>query len=489
MSGDEIRTFGGGPTQFTLAGGNPLADVQQVEAGTFVNDDWRIRPDLLLSVGLRYEAQTNISDHLDWAPRIALAWSPGAKAGQRPKTVVRGGFGLFYDRVGENMVLEANRYNGVKQQQFIVMNPNFFPTVPSISELTQAAQPQATRRLASDLKAPYSMQAAISVERQLPGGITVSTSYVRTRREHDLRMTNINAPLPGTGVRPLGDIGNVFEYDSNGRAEQNQLIIGVNNRFGRRITIFSNYAFGKYNTDSDSGTGDPTNPYNFANEWGRAGFDVRHRLVFGGSFLLPGELRLNPFVIATSGRPFNITTGRDTNGDTLFTERPAFATDLTRSSVIITPLGAFDTNPLPGAAIIPRNYAEGPGFVMTRLRISRTFGFGKVKEVAQADGMPGGPPPGMWAGGRPGRGGHGPGGGFGGFGGGAVPGKRYAVTFSIDVSNILNHTNAGTPIGNLTSPLFGVSNSAMSGFGGGRGGGGMGMAGNRRIDLQLRFSF
>ena len=66
-------------------------------------------------------------------------------------------------------------------------------------------------------------------------------------------------------------------------------------------------------------------------------------------------------MIVRSGQPFNITTGRDNNGDTVFTDRPAFATDLAKPGVVVTRFGAFDPNPAPGQAIIPRNYGEGPG--------------------------------------------------------------------------------------------------------------------------------
>jgi hypothetical protein len=491
----EIRALGGGPTQFTISGGDPLADITQLELALFLNDDWRLRPDFLVSFGIRYETQTNISDHFDLAPRLSFAWSPGAKPGSRPQTVVRGGFGLFYDRISENIVMDAERYNGISQLQFVVPNPDFFPIVPSIDQLSAAARPQAIRRLADALNAAYSMQGAISVERQLPKGFTVSTSYVRTRRVHDLRSVNINAPLPGTGLRPLGDIGNIFEYQSDGISNQNQVVVGVSNRFSPRFTVFSNYALGKWETNAESGSGSPLDPYDFTQEYGRASFDVRHRAVIGGSITLPSDIRLSPFVIATSGRPFNITTGRDDNGDTLFTERPAFATDPNAPGVIATRLGLFDTTPEPGQQIIPRNYGEGPGFLMTRLRLSKSIGFGTVKEPTETAGPegPGGPPGGMWAGGGGGRGPGGPGGGRGGRGfgggGGRVPGKRYSLTLSVDVSNVLNHTNQGQTIGNLTSPLFGLSNSSMSGFGFRGGGGGMSAAGNRRVELQMRFSF
>jgi hypothetical protein len=190
---------------------------------------------------------------------------------------------------------------------------------------------------------------------------------------------------------------------------------------------------------------------------------------------------LNPFLIATSGRPFNITTGRDSNGDTLFTERPALATDFGKPGVVVTRFGVFDPNPGSGQAIIPRNFASGPSFYTVNLRISRAFGFGPEIAATGRGGRGGGGGGGRGRGGRGGFGGGGRGG-----GGEAEAGRRYNLNLSVNIQNLFNHTNLGTPVGNLSSPFFGQSLSTGGGFGGG---GGNQAAGNRRIELQARFSF
>jgi hypothetical protein len=218
----------------------------------------------------------------------------------------------------------------------------------------------------------------------------------------------------------------------------------------------------------------------------------------GGSFGLPWSVRLSPFVIASSGRPFNIITGIDSNGDLQFTERPAFATDLTRPSVRLTRFGAFDLDPLPGQPNIPRNYGAGPAFFNVNLTLSKTFGFGGGKNSdAAANQAPqqqqrgaSGPPPFGGVGGRRGGGGGGRGGG-GMFGGGGLTDKPYNLTLLVRAQNLLNRNNPGLPIGNLSSPLFGQSNNSAGFFGffGGGGGGGNASTGNRRIELGVRFSF
>ena len=514
LSPEEIRARGGGATQFTIAGGNEQARISQWDFGGFIQDDWRVRPNFTLSLGLRYENQGNISSNLNFAPRIAFAWSPGGGGGNAPKTVVRGGVGLYYERFAESFSLQSERFNGVNQQQFTIRDPLFFPDepspgIPTVEELSDFALPQTIRAVEGSLQAPRTFMASLQVERQLPYKFTVFARANFFRTIHALRARNINAPLPGTfdagvsgsGVRPFGNVGDIFQYESSGHINQSQLTIGLNNRFSRNFSLFANYTLTKANSDTDGANTFPADSYDLSGEYGRYAQDIRHRFTLGGQFRLPWwQVSLSPFIIASSGRPFNITTGRDTNGDNLFTERPAFATDLTRPSVVITRFGAFDTNPLPGQQIIPRNYGEGPSFFTVNLRLSKTFGFGDAPSTTATD-SPSGDRGGRRGGGGGGMGGGFPGGGGGGRGGrggggggrgagGSVEGKRYSLTFSINFQNLFNRTNAGLPVGNLSSPLFGESLSTAGGFGGfGGGGGGNPAAGNRRVQAQIRFSF
>ena len=144
MTDAQIRLLGGGASQFSLSAGTPLTSVRQFDAGLFVNDDWRARPNLTFSYGLRYETQTNIGDHGDVSPRLALAWGIDGKGNQAAKTVLRAGFGIFFDRVNESVTLSELRYNGVTQQSYFILNPSFYPAIPSLAALAAgeaAAEP------------------------------------------------------------------------------------------------------------------------------------------------------------------------------------------------------------------------------------------------------------------------------------------------------------------------------------------------------------
>jgi hypothetical protein len=220
-----IQSLGGGASQFSIAGGNPLVRVNVFDVSPYLQDEWRVRPDLSLSLGLRFETQTSISDHADWAPRVALAWSPGAKnGGPAPKTVIRAGIGMFYNRYPTGLIVQATHLNGINQQQFIVTNPTFFPQVPSVPTLLAQQQPPKTSSLENNARTIAVRQIAITVERQLPWKTTLSATYLDILATHLFTSVNVNTPLPGTyipgqpasGVRPLGNAaGNPFVFENN----------------------------------------------------------------------------------------------------------------------------------------------------------------------------------------------------------------------------------------------------------------------------------
>jgi hypothetical protein len=473
---EQIRALSGGATQFSMAAGNPLIGFTPVDGGVYVQDDWRMKPSLTLSFGLRYELQNYLSDWASFGPRFGFAWAPGTRQGKTGKTVIRGGFGMFYDRVGSDLILSTLRYNGTTQQQYIDNNPNYFPNVPTPEQLS-GLQPQTVQTFNPDLKAPYLMQIALGVERQLPHSTTVAVNYTGSRGVHQLRSQLLPVDNPS-------DIGTIYQYESDGVLKQNQMIVNVNSRFNKRISLFSFYVLNFAKSDTDSANSFPAQTYNLAADYGRAANDVRNRFMLGGSYIGPWGFRWSPFIIARSGSPFNITTGRDNNQNGLYNDRPSYATP-GETGAIPTDWGLFNPLPLPGEAIIPRNLGEGPGFFSINLRLSKTFGFGESKSSGSGD--MGGPPGGGrgYGGGGGPRGGFGGGGMRGGMGGDTLTNRRYNLTLAISARNLLNHTNLSSPVGNLTSPSFGESISLAGGFGPGGGS----VANNRRIELQARFSF
>ncbi len=491
-----IRNLGGGASQFTISGGNPEAGVRQTDLGVFATDDFRIRPNLTLSYGLRYETQTNISDRTNFSPRFGFAWGVDSKGGRPGKTVLRGGFGMFYDRVDDNLTLNASRFNGVNQLSYVVQNPAFL-TVPSLATLGANRVSQTIRQLTSDLRAPYILQTAIGVDRQLPKNTAISVNYTFSRGVHTLRTVSLPPSVVGATTNT---VNNLYLSESTGFLRQNQLITNVNTRFNTRVSLFSFYMLNFARGDTDGSGSFPVNRDNYRLDYGPSAFDTRHRVFLGGSVSAPYRISLSPFVTASSGGPYNITTGFDNNGDTVFNDRPSFATDATRKGVVSTPYGLLNITPGANDLLIPRNLGRGPAQFNVNMRMSRTWGFGKRGETAADPGGFGGRGGGGGdhGGGGPRGGGGGGGmrggGGMGGMFGGGASGKKYNLTFSASARNLFNRVNLSSPVGNLSSPSFGQSLSIGGGGfggpgGGGPGGGGGGAASNRRLDLSLRLSF
>jgi hypothetical protein len=478
-----------GASQFSITTGQPRSTVTWVDAGLYGQDDWRIRPNMTLSYGLRFETQNAIHDHGDFAPRISFAWGLGGGGKKAaPKTVLRAGVGIFYERFPYNLVLQSERLNGFTQQQTIVQ-----------ADTISNGQISPTRyQIASNLRAPSTMQTAVGVERQLAKSTTLAITYINSYGEHQLFLRNANAPLPGTfppGVRPFGGTGNIYQYDSEGISRQNQLITNFRSNLGSKLSLFGFYMLNYANSDLGSGGGGGTasfisHQYDPMADYGRSQFDVRHRVVLGGTLSMPYRFRLNPFLIVSSGQPYNISVGQDLNGDSIFNDRPSFAstTSCSVAGVKCTPLGAFNLAPTSGQTTIPINIGTGSTLFTMNLRLSKTFGLGKEVGASAVAGPRdgsggGGGGRGGFGGGLGGRGLSGGGGGPGGaFTTGAATNRRYNLTFSVSARNILNRVNLAPPIGNLSSPLFGESNALASGpysFG----------SATRRIDLQVQFSF
>jgi hypothetical protein len=485
-------------TQLTITQGSPLAAVTTYDAGLYAQDDWRIRPNITFSLGLRFETQNDIRDHADFAPRVGFAWGVHGRSAP-PIVVIRGGTGIFYDRFQEGQILQAERLNGITQQEYVINNPTCFPgldqplTTPITNCGTVSSSTSAIYRISPSLYSPYTLVSAISVERQLTKTATLSVTYLNNRGFDQLLSINANAPYPGTPcnpcVQPNPTGGNIYEYVSEGVYRQNQLIANTNIRAGTKLQLFGYYTLNYAKSDTSGVSSFASNSYDISQDYGRASFDVRQRFFLGGSVGMPFAIRLSPFLVASSGSPFNISTSNDLNGDSIFNDRPGFVSTATcpagtlppaGSSMYCTPLGTFDNSPTASETITPINYSTGPSHVSLNLRLSKTFGFGPKLKSTGANNQGG------QGGGQHGGGGGGRGGPL--FGGGgpmmmsSASDRRYNLTLSASARNLFNKVNLGNPGGVLGSPFFDKYNSLQGGpFSTG--------VAVRRIDLQATFAF
>ena len=438
---DETRNFNGTYTfssndaylagealQFSQRIGDPLVEYKSFQFGAYLQDDFRVQKNLLVSYGLRYEAQTHLNDHINLSPRASFAWTP-FKSGS---TTIRGGFGVFNDWYEDSLYEQALRLDGEHQRDLIVRNPTY-PTI----DLSGAAQlaPSVTR-VAADVVMPQITRASFGVEHAFASWAQFRSNYFIQRTDDEFRAVNLNAPVDS--VRPFPNLGIVTYVDAIGEAKSQGVDLSMNLNYApKRIFGAVNYRLAKAMNDGDSATSLPMNGGDLEAEWGPARGDVRHRIFGFVSTPLKFGLRTNLNMRYESGTPYNVTTGFDDNGDDVSNDRPDG---------------------------IGRNSARGEGLLNIDLRLSWQKSIGQPKGGDQGPGGPGGGPviiraPGGGPGGGGGGRGPGGGGGGGGFGGGFGPGGasngRVNLEIFTQVSNLTNTVNYRNYSTVQTSRFFG----------------------------------
>jgi hypothetical protein len=340
------------PYLFTQNQGNPSISYHQIEYSSFIQDETRLWPALTLSLGVRHEFQSNLAYHKNVAPRAALAFAPG-----RGEMVIRGGAGLFYDRLADVMQQQALLYNGVHILQVVVPNPTYpvpFPagqiplTTPSVIDI------------APGIRTPCLFQADLSIERRLGKGRNYLTlDYTNVRGFRLYRMRNINAPLPPTYLqRPNPNFINIDQFESSGSSKSNMLTTTLKISPRPGLNLMAQYTYSHSIDDTSGMFSLPANNYDLRSERGRSDLDRRHRLNFFANYGLPYAFKFGTVVVLNSGIPYNITTGVDSDNDTVANDRP------------------------PG---VDRNTGRGPGFAQLDVHLSRPFHFEKNKHRPRAE--------------------------------------------------------------------------------------------------------
>jgi len=331
----------GRPFLFTLQQGEGHLAFWQKDLGLFVQDDVRLRPNLSVGLGLRYDWQNFLGDHNNFAPRIGFAFAPGKSR----KTVLRGGWGLFYDRTGPGAVADLLRYDGLRLRQLVLSNPGYPDPLSSGGSL--AAQPSSMVRFAPGLRSPYALHYSIGVERQLVKATTLTVNYNGNRGLKLFRSRDVNAPRsPLYAQRPDPGIAVLRQIESSAGRIGHWLAVGIRGNISRYFDGNVRYNYGRVYNNSDGINSFPADSYDLSGEWARADYEGRQHLHAMGT-LKPGKLfSLGIMFSFHSGRPYSLTTGRDVNRDSRASDRP------------------------PG---VRRNTLEGPEAVTLDLRWSRDF--------------------------------------------------------------------------------------------------------------------
>ncbi|HEY4379659.1 MAG TPA: carboxypeptidase regulatory-like domain-containing protein [Acidobacteriaceae bacterium] len=506
----------GKPTQYTVTLiNNYVARAILFDAALFFQDDWKVNPRFTFSYGVRWETQNRIRDKSDWAPRVVFAYGLDGRGNQKPKTVLRAGYGWFYQRFtvpngtgGTPYLVQAIHNNFVplgstqvpNERGFTVGNPNFYNPNQAVTNFAGSSDVAPTGySIDPHFRAANDMQAAIGIDRQLSRVMTGNVTYLYSRGVHMYLTNNVSAAgifpeqniLSGTyPTTPIAQPAeNNMQFQSGGVYRQSQVIASVTARYSR-FSITSFYTYNEARGDTNGVASTPTFASRPGFDYGRAGFDIHNRFLITGNITAPWQLSFSPFLSFNTGAPYDITTGKDLTGNNQFNSRPTFAASCGEANVVVTAYGCLDANPLASSTgasemIVPHNLGTGPNNVSMNLRVSKVFGIGPVVEGGGNRGGGGG---GGMRGGGGGRGGGGMGRGLSGNQGGfgkqnAATQHKYNLTIDAYSQNIFNHENLGAPNGTISSPFFGKSQSLAGGFFG------PSTAGNRSVFLSATFNF
>ena len=477
---------------------NPLARALVFDGSLFIQDDWRVNRSLLLGLGVRYEGQNYIHDHNDWAPRIAFAWTPGHPGKNPPKTVIRAGYGWFFNRFimntaftsgSEPYIITAIHDNRINQQSYSVTDPNavFYPQYQFNSANVQPIPASALASMASSIPTYHSvdphfhaaldMQSGIGVDHQIAKHITSNITYLYTQGVHQYMSNNVTAPtFDESDYTITGPTPNVYNYQfqSEGIYRQNQLIVSSAIQL-KKFTLSGNYVLNAAKSDTQGINSFPSVAQNPGLDYGRASFGIRQRFLAIFSYTAPHGFVLGAYTTAQSGTPYNITIGEDLTGNNQFNARPTYGTcgDL---GVIATQYGCLDTDPTgKDEPMIPYGVGLGPANAVLHVRISKVFGIGpRVKEAGEGESFT----PGQGSVSSRGLGSGGPA-----IKLDATVPRRYNLTLIAGANDIFNIVNLGTPNGVLLSPLFNQTQTLAGGpFGNPT-------PGTRNIVFQSTFTF
>jgi hypothetical protein len=359
-----------------------------------------------VNLGLRYDTETLFAqargidvdqDVNNVSPRLGATWTPAADG----RTVVRGGFGIYYDQGFNN--ISGNISNSARSQMVTVLNPGF--PDPYAGGTIAATRPSIT--VAADrIDTPSTRTATLGARRELVTGLALSVDGVRTLGYNLFNALDVNAPLPGTGVRPDASLLRVVQYQTTGQSWTNSLLVSLERRSGPGPQFNVSYTLSKAERDVEDFSFTPQDSFNPAAEKAAANNDRRHQVVTSAVWALPYGFQVSGLLQARTGLPWTVTTGSDNNADQNVNDRPDLANPDGDPLDKATYSSAFTGR----AGTLGRNTNRGPAFVQLDLRVSK---FVRV--------------------------------------------QRYSFEGFIEAFNLLNRANLGLPVGTLTSASFGRS--------------------------------
>jgi hypothetical protein len=332
----------GNYSQFQQAFGAAAQRQKNPNFGVFAQDEWKPRRDLTFNFGARYDLQflpDPIKTDIDnLAPRFGFAYSP------LEKTVIRGSFGIYYDRIPTRATSNALQRDGSKYIVAILARNSpgapVFPNVLAAQPSVLTVKPSITR-IDPNIENNSSYQANLQVEHELPLEASVSVGYLYLRGLHIILSRNVNAPRCRATAdpnlcRPDPNFGNISRYEGSGDSYYHGMIVSFNKRQGDWASVRLSYTLSK--SIDNAGNfffSTPQDNFNLRGERGLSDNDQRHRLTVSGTFNTPetiendfvkrvfGGFQVSYIFTYASRLPYNVLAGSDLNEDSNNNDRPS----------------------------------------------------------------------------------------------------------------------------------------------------------------------
>ena len=390
------------PFQYRVARGEPLLKTSQLELAFFMQNDWKLTPELTLYYGVRYDWQTNLNDANNFGPRLGFAYALGQA------TVIRSGIAVFYNGLGIDLVEGQRRLDGTRQFEIVIDDPSY--PDPFESGTVQNLLPS-VRVTDRKLSTPYVSAGIISIERTFLTNLFLSALYEYSHDVHRLRFRDLNAPFDITApvprsctkdqsretcVRPDPTKEEILNLEGTRAEISHSLRLTYRQRFSI-FNVSANYEFRRAHSDGRPNAGGdlPADNYDIRADWSISRFFPTNTLNSTVNAQLPLGIFLTGTMSTNSGQRYNILTGTDDNQDGRLTDRPTG---------------------------VPRNNGDAPKFLSFGFNISKAFFFE---------------------------------------GAGGAGGTRTNLNVFANMTNAFNNVNFNLPSGVMTSPNSGLSTSAQ----------------------------
>jgi hypothetical protein len=308
------------PTQYVVARIDPNQDLPNDLYSFFAQDSWRVRPNVTINAGLRYDRETGFGkitetpdDKNNVQPRVGVVWDPFSDG----KTAVRGGYGHYIDQSFLN--IQLNVASGRRSVEIVVLNPGY-PDPFSRGSISNT--PPSTVEVTPHPEIPETRTASLGIKRQIAGGMAVAVDGVYSRGFNQYHWTDLNYPDPVTGRRPDPAFGRRIEYNAEGSSWYSALLASLEGRRARGPAWGISYTLSRTVRDVEGFQFTAQDQRHPELDKGLADNHRRHQLVGHATWSLPYGVQVAGLVSARSGRPWNVTTGRDNNNDTFTIDRP-----------------------------------------------------------------------------------------------------------------------------------------------------------------------